>query len=38
MTAPTDALNSGNGLTILEPGQRHRTRFTVRLQTPGKEA
>ena len=40
MTAPTDALNSGNGLTILEPGQRHRTRFTVRLgpHTPGQEA
>jgi aldose 1-epimerase len=40
MTAPTDALNSGTGLTILTPGQRHRTRFTVMLtsQTPGQEA
>jgi aldose 1-epimerase len=31
MTAPTDALNSGEGLLVLEPGQRHRTRFTVML-------
>ena len=31
MTAPTDALNSGEGLRVLEPGQRHRTRFTVML-------
>jgi aldose 1-epimerase len=31
MTAPTDALNSGNGLRVLEPGQRHRARFTVML-------
>jgi aldose 1-epimerase len=31
MTAPTDALNSGDGLRVLEPGQRHRTRFTVML-------
>jgi aldose 1-epimerase len=31
MTAPTDALNSGTGLTILEPGERHRARFTVTL-------
>jgi aldose 1-epimerase len=39
MTAPTDALNSGNGLTILKPGQRHRTRFTVMLNadTAGQE-
>ena len=40
MTAPTDALNSGEGLRVLEPGQRHRARFTVMLSTdtPGKEA
>jgi aldose 1-epimerase len=40
MTAPTDALNSGNGLTILTPGQRHRTRFTVTFSphTSGEEA
>jgi aldose 1-epimerase len=31
MTAPTDALNSGEGLIELAPGERHRTRFTVRL-------
>jgi len=31
MTAPTDALNSGEGLRVLEAGQRHRTRFTVML-------
>ena len=31
MTAATDALNSGEGLRVLEPGQRHRTRFTVML-------
>ena len=31
MTAPTDALNSGEGLLVLEPGERHRTRFTVML-------
>jgi aldose 1-epimerase len=31
MTAPTDALNSGDRLRVLEPGQRHRTRFTVML-------
>jgi aldose 1-epimerase len=33
MTAPTDALNSGDGLRVLEPGQRHRARFTVMLDT-----
>lgn len=32
MTAPTDALNSGEGLLVLEPGQRHRARFTVALE------
>jgi aldose 1-epimerase len=39
MTAPTDALNSGNGLTILTPGERHRTRFTVTFSrhTPDQE-
>jgi aldose 1-epimerase len=31
MTAPTDALNSGEGLIELAPGERHRTRFTVAL-------
>jgi aldose 1-epimerase len=34
MTAPTDALNSGDGLTVLEPGDHHRARFTVMLRTP----
>jgi aldose 1-epimerase len=29
MTGPTDALNSGHGLRVLEPGERHRARFTV---------
>jgi galactose mutarotase-like enzyme len=29
MTGPTDALNSGQGLRVLEPGERHRARFTV---------
>ena len=40
MTAPTDALNSGDGLRVLEPGQRHRARFTVMLSahTTGEEA
>jgi aldose 1-epimerase len=33
MTAPTDALNSGEGLRVLEPGQEHRARFTVMLST-----
>ena len=32
MTAATDALNSGEGLLVLEPGQRHRARFTVALE------
>ena len=29
MTAPTDALNSGQGLTVLAPGQSHRATFTI---------
>ena len=29
MTAATDALNSGDGLTILAPGQEHRAEFAV---------
>jgi aldose 1-epimerase len=37
MTAPTDALNRGEGLTVLTPGQRHRTRFTVMLSTRAAE-
>jgi galactose mutarotase-like enzyme len=32
MTASTNALNSGDGLRVLEPGQRHRARFTVALE------
>jgi aldose 1-epimerase len=32
MTAAADALNSGEGLRVLEPGQRHRARFTVMLK------
>jgi aldose 1-epimerase len=35
MTAPTDALNSGEGLIVLAPGERHRTRFTVTLAGEG---
>jgi galactose mutarotase-like enzyme len=35
MTAPTDALNSGDGLIVLAPGERHRTRFTVALAADG---
>jgi len=29
MTAPTNALNSGDGLRILAPGERHRATFTI---------
>jgi galactose mutarotase-like enzyme len=29
MTAPTDALNSGDGLIVLAPGETHRARFSV---------
>lgn len=29
MTAPTDALNSGEGLTVIEPGERYRASFAV---------
>jgi galactose mutarotase-like enzyme len=29
MTAPTDALNSGNGLTVIAPGESYRACFTI---------
>jgi aldose 1-epimerase len=29
MTAPTDALNSGDGLRVVAPGEEHRAEFTV---------
>ncbi len=29
MTAPTNALNSGDGLTILDPGESHRAEFRI---------
>ena len=29
MTAPTDALNSGVGLTVIEPGESYRASFTI---------
>jgi aldose 1-epimerase len=35
MTAATDALNSGEGLIELAPGERHRTRFSVTLSDAG---
>lgn len=31
MTAPTNALRSGDGLRVLAPGERHRARFRVRI-------
>lgn len=33
MTAPTNALASGSGLRLLEPGGRHRAAFRVRVET-----
>lgn len=30
MTCPPDAFNSGDGLIVLEPGQEHTLRFTIR--------
>ncbi len=33
MTAPTDALNSGDGLHVVAPGEQYRTRFSVTLTT-----
>jgi aldose 1-epimerase len=29
MTAPTDALNSGEGLTVIDPGESYRASFTI---------
>ncbi len=34
MTAPADALRSGRDLRLLEPGERHRAVFAVRIQEP----
>jgi aldose 1-epimerase len=34
MTAPTNALNSGDGLTVVEPGDSYRASFRVGLSTP----
>jgi galactose mutarotase-like enzyme len=31
MTAPTNALNSGDGLTVLAPGESHRAEFRISL-------
>ena len=31
MTAPTNALNSGDGLTVLEPGESYRAAFRIAL-------
>lgn len=31
MTAPTDALNSGRGLTVVAPGDQYRARFALQL-------
>jgi aldose 1-epimerase len=31
MTAPTNALNSGDGLVVLDPGEEHRTAFSIRI-------
>ncbi len=31
MTAPTNALNSGDGLQLVEPGEEYRAAFTVRI-------
>jgi aldose 1-epimerase len=36
MTAPTDALNSGDGLQVLAPGEQHCAAFAVRLHAPGR--
>ena len=40
MTAPTNALRSGTGLSMLAPGERQRSRFSVLvedLSTPAAE-
>jgi hypothetical protein len=29
MTAPTNALNSGDGLLVVGPGERHRASLTI---------
>ena len=34
MTAPSDALNSGDGLRIVPPGEEHRAEFTVTIGSP----
>jgi aldose 1-epimerase len=34
MTAPTNALRSGTGLLVLAPGERRRSRFSVRVEQP----
>ena len=35
MTAPTNALNSGDGLTVVEPGQSYRAEFRIALSRGG---
>lgn len=35
MTAPTNALNSGDGLTVIEPGQSYRAEFRIALSRGG---
>jgi aldose 1-epimerase len=36
MTAATDALNSGDGLRIVAPGDEHRSEFSIRAVAPGR--
>jgi galactose mutarotase-like enzyme len=35
MTAPTDALRSGDGLRVLEPGEGHRATFRIDVSPAG---
>jgi aldose 1-epimerase len=35
MTAPANALRSGEGLHLLSPGERHRARFSISVGQPG---
>ena len=35
MTAPTNALNSGEGLTVVEPGGSYRAEFRIALSRGG---
>ncbi len=38
MTAPTDALRSGDGLTVLAPGHEHRAAFTIAVTNAARES